>query len=296
MSVDVADDRNSGRVTAPSSNIFANTGGRPIFNMSLHLYSLSTFEPHPLAAQPILDVPLDLYRQQIYLDFQICDDGLFVMSRKNRGVRDTLVGFQWTSGRVVMALQAAPTQSFTSFVLLSPSSFVIPTIVQRIDASLGRITDLQDVSDITFTYTLDLYTFPSFALLPVEELPRTPHIPTLCTMVKLPDFDYDLINNVAPPMTAIRTDPPPRHQYASYPLHAPPPFRPDPESGIAVIEIHTGTVDVHYVMIMQKEALLSRLPAHQPPAGTKPTEVEWDAFSPEVRVFGPDIDEAGKWK
>ncbi|KAL1412093.1 hypothetical protein Q8F55_003090 [Vanrija albida] len=282
--------QNSGRVVPPVDHPYANTSGRPIFTMYLHLFSLTTFEPHPLAAQPVLEFPFDLYAQSIHLDFQICDDALFVMYRRNRGMRDTLIGYQWTSGRVVVALEAASTQSFTSFVLLSPTSFVIPTVVQRIDATLGRIADITDLSDITFAYSLNVYSFPSFSGVPLEELPATAYTPVPVSVVQLPDFSYDLNRGIPPPMTTIRTDPPPRHQYATHPLHAPPPFRPDPESGIAVVEVHTGT-DAHYVMILHKAALQQHVPERLPAKDAPVPVVPWESIAPSVRVFGPDVEE-----
>lgn len=69
-------------------------------SMHIHLLSLSTFEPHPRAAHPVLRWPTGLSRRKVTLGFQICDDGLFVMSHNQHiSVNDQINGWQWTTGR-----------------------------------------------------------------------------------------------------------------------------------------------------------------------------------------------------
>jgi hypothetical protein len=71
--------------------------------MYFHLLSLSTFEPHPRAAQAIVAWPMTLPRRRISLGFQICDDGLFVLNHKlPGGAHDQVCGWQWTTGRLAV--------------------------------------------------------------------------------------------------------------------------------------------------------------------------------------------------
>jgi hypothetical protein len=69
--------------------------------MLFHILTLSTFEPHPLAAESILTWPETLSRPRISLGFQIADDGLFVLKHNGgrNGSADQLYGWQWTTGR-----------------------------------------------------------------------------------------------------------------------------------------------------------------------------------------------------
>lgn len=72
------------------------------YSMLFHLLTLSSFEPHPLAAEPILTWPEALSRPRISLGFQIADDGLFVLRHNGGGPlgpADQLCGWQWTTGR-----------------------------------------------------------------------------------------------------------------------------------------------------------------------------------------------------
>ena len=71
--------------------------------MHFHLLALSSFEPHPRAADTILDWPLTMQRREISLGFQICDDGFFVLKHNTRhGPHDQLCGWQWTTGRLAV--------------------------------------------------------------------------------------------------------------------------------------------------------------------------------------------------
>lgn len=74
--------------------------------MFIHLLSLSTFEPHPLAQDPMLQFPVALPDRNIHLDFQILDDMIHVMSKameeehSNERIPDHIIGWQWTTGRL----------------------------------------------------------------------------------------------------------------------------------------------------------------------------------------------------
>lgn len=69
--------------------------------MFFHLLALSTFEPHPLARDKIIEWPGTIPRRQVQLGFQICDDGFFVLNHNiPGGAHDQLCGWQWTSGRL----------------------------------------------------------------------------------------------------------------------------------------------------------------------------------------------------
>lgn len=71
--------------------------------MHFHLLTLSTFQPHPRAAETILDWPLTMARRKISLGFQICDDGFFVLNHNiPGGPHDQLCGWQWTTGRLAV--------------------------------------------------------------------------------------------------------------------------------------------------------------------------------------------------
>ena len=83
-----------------SSYRSAGAGRRPgQWSMHLHLLSLSTYEPHPRARNPCLDWPFPFQSSSVQLAFQICDDGLFVMSMNQRREQSAqLTGWQWTTG------------------------------------------------------------------------------------------------------------------------------------------------------------------------------------------------------
>lgn len=71
--------------------------------MYIHLVTLSTFEPHPRAKVPVLKWPETLARPRVTLNFQICDDGLFVMLNNSfDGPVDSILGWQWTTGHHAM--------------------------------------------------------------------------------------------------------------------------------------------------------------------------------------------------
>ena len=83
--------------------------------MCFHFLSLSTFEPHPRAANPTLEWPVTLHRKKVSLGFQICDDGFFVLNHNSPGGPDDQVcGWQWTTGRLAVVSRdssAVPTKA-----------------------------------------------------------------------------------------------------------------------------------------------------------------------------------------
>jgi len=71
------------------------------YSMRLHLLTISTFEPHPLAREEELIWPEPLSRPRVVLGFQICDDGLYVLKHNMSGPSPgRLCGWQWTTGRL----------------------------------------------------------------------------------------------------------------------------------------------------------------------------------------------------
>lgn len=72
--------------------------------MYIHLLSLTDFDMHPEAAVPVLEWPLPLTRRVISLEFQICDDNLFIMNKARQGSR--LVGWNWRKGKQIMVSRA----------------------------------------------------------------------------------------------------------------------------------------------------------------------------------------------
>ena len=286
--------------------------------MNFHLLTLSTFEPHPRAEHPILTWPMPFGRHRVSLCFQICDDGLFVLHHNNpRGPHDQLCGWQWTTGRLAVVsgpfswyykltsqtLRANPTMSFESFVLLTPSSFVIPVIITHLDAALDIGDELDNPADLSWTHHLHIYAFPPLATAPLSPgdplLP--PHTAVPVAILDMPAFHIDIFANIPPPRLSIRTDPPPRHTFPSHPEHAPPAFAPDPESGVIIMEVHCQVPleepderDPHFVIALLKKTLIQYLPAPTSPllrsAFPRPAPViEWNRLAPSVRMFGPDM-------
>lgn len=91
-------------VCRKSDNSTANPRVPSPWTMNLHLLSLSTCEPHPLAQEPVLKYPVDMPRRAVHLDFQILDDMIHVMSKEMKGgeekIPEHIVGWQWTTGRI----------------------------------------------------------------------------------------------------------------------------------------------------------------------------------------------------
>ncbi|GFZ49682.1 hypothetical protein JCM24511_07084 [Saitozyma sp. JCM 24511] len=272
--------------------------------MVIHLLSLSTFEPHPRASRPVLEWPVPLYRRKISLGFQICDDGLFILHHNQPGPsHDMVCGWQWTTGRLAVTLRAFPTMSFESFVLLTPWSFVVPSVLAHLDPQSFLHERLDDPSDLTWTHHLHLYAFPPFSSTePADgsDPHPPPHTATHVATIDLLPFHVDPMHDMPPPRLNIRTDPPPRHSFPTHPKDSPMQFHPDPESGLCVMEIlcqMPGGRDPHYVMCFPKSALTQYLPAPTSPllrqAFPRPAPVvPWSTLAPNVRLFGPDLEQA----
>ncbi|ORX37649.1 hypothetical protein BD324DRAFT_579245 [Kockovaella imperatae] len=277
------------------------------WTMHLHLMSLSTFEPHPLARQSVLDWPWTLGRQSVNLAFQICDDGLYVLSmNQSNETSGTLCGWQWTTGWRAISLRSAGTVSFESFVLLTPTSFAVPVVMTHLDMTSGALGELNNPIDLSFTHHIQLYAFPPFSSTDVpaanssEPMPP-PRTPTHIKTIDLPDFYYDLVAGIGPPRLDIRTDPPPRTTFPTFQDGHIQPFVPDPKTGLIIMNVtcqnagEFSEIDVHFVICMLKETLTKHLPPPTSPLLTKEfarpsTVVRWESIQDDVRIFGPDIE------
>ncbi|WVF68505.1 hypothetical protein IAT40_003272 [Kwoniella sp. CBS 6097] len=271
------------------------------FTLHLHLLTLSTFTPHPLASKPVLDWPVTMASRVHSLGFQICDDGLFVLRNNSSGMKDHLCGWQWTTGRLAVTLKPAAVSTFESFVLLTPSSFIIPSVATRLRPDSLIQDDLADARDLEFSHHLLLFAFPPFSSIPLKEGDPhpPPHNAIHVTTIDLPKFHVDLDNDLPPPRMTVRTDPPPRYTFPTHPPEMPQPFLPDPESGTIIVEFYCQPLNElfgrvpHYVLFAHKKTLLAYLPAPTSPllfqAFPRPAPVlSWNTIAPKVRMIGPD--------
>jgi hypothetical protein len=276
--------------------------------MEFHLYSLSTFKPHPKAEKHIIEFPHRLNARSIMLDFQICDDALYVMSKGmgmfggEDGLPDLLYGWQWTTGRVHVKLQAPEQVSFESLVLLTPSSFCIPTAIARVGDGVVAPNDLTPATfrQLHWTHHLQLYAYPPLA----DHAPAGPWTAQHVATIDMPRIKNRFLEGVPPMQMTIRTDPPPRTFNSPYPLHAPPPYLPDPESGVAIITftLQHGFLpmrhpemppDPMFTLIVPKKTLAAHLPEPSSPllreSYSEPvTVVPFDSLAPDCRFLGPD--------
>ncbi|WVR08002.1 hypothetical protein IAU60_005046 [Kwoniella sp. DSM 27419] len=280
----------------------ANVGRTASYTLYIHLLTLSTFSPHPLAAKAVLEWPTTLGSTSSSLGFQICDDGLFIL-RNNAPAHqgDHLCGWQWTTGRLAVTLKPSGVSTFESFILLSPSAFVIPTVVTRLRADSLIQDNLADPRDLEFSHHLQLYAFPPFSAVTLKEgEPHPPpHAASHVATIDLPKFLVDLEHELPPPRMTIRTDPPPRHTFPTHPPEMPQPFLPDPESGLIILEFYCQPFEgifgaqPHYVLFAHKKTLLAYLPAPTSPllfqAFPRPAPViAWNTVAPKVRMIGPE--------
>ncbi|WRT69747.1 uncharacterized protein IL334_006738 [Kwoniella shivajii] len=271
--------------------------------LHIHLLTLSTFQPHPLAAQSTLDWPVTLHTRVSALGFQICDDGLYVLRNNSSGSKDHLVGWQWTTGRMALTLKAPAVSTFESFILLTPTSFLIPSVHTRLRPDSLIQDDLADARDLIFTHHLHIYAFPPFSTSQIKEGEPLPpaHSPTHIAVIDLPKFLIDLDEDLPPPRMTIRTDPPPRSQFPSHPKENPQQFIPDPESGIIIMEFYCQPLNAifgqnnrpHFVLFSLKKTFLAYLPAPTSPllvqAFPRPAPViKWKSIADKVRFIGPD--------
>ncbi|WWC73627.1 uncharacterized protein I206_107599 [Kwoniella pini CBS 10737] len=269
------------------------------FSLHLHLLTLSTFQPHPKAAKHILDWPVNLVTRISSLGFQICDDGLYVLRNNNGGAKDHLVGWQWTTGRMAVTLKPPAVATFESFILLTPTSFLIPSVRTRLQPNSVIQDDLADPRDLLFSHHLHIYAFPPFSSTQPKEGESIPpaHTPTQIAIIDLPEFEIDLEEDLPPPRLTIRTDPPPRHTFPQYPIENIQQFVPDPTSGIIIIEFYCQPLQnhtkPHFVLFSLKKTFAAYLPAPTSPlllqAFPRPAPViKWESIAPKVRFIGPD--------
>jgi hypothetical protein len=193
--------------------------------------------------------------------------------------------------------------SFESFVLLSPWSFIIPTIVTHLDITSPNQDDPGDVSDLSWTHHLYIYAFPplSSTIINAGEPVPPPHTAVHVKTFDLPPFLVNIERGIPPPRMSIRADPPPRITPPTHPDGSQAPFQPLPESGIYIIELYCQMPDTlpHYQIFMEKATMLQYLPSPDSAllrtAFPRPAvPVPWTDLAPKVRMFGPDLDPSCK--
>lgn len=272
--------------------------------MKFHLLSLTTFERHPRARNGVLQWPVPITRRAVQLEFQICDDGFYVLKKGgHQDDSEQIVGWQWTTGRLAVVAKPPHSASFEALILLTPSSFVVPTVVTHINAEIEAVDGELDVDAVlSWTHHLRLYAFPPLANYtpdPDSPEPAAPaHTAVHIATVDLPKFFTALNQNIPPPRLTLRCDPPPRQTFPTHPSSAssgPAPFIPDPSTGIFVLEFYCqhpdpDVEDPHFVMIFLKDTLLRLLPPADSPLLTmafhRPAPiVAWETIAPEVRLF-----------
>ncbi|BEJ12414.1 hypothetical protein CspHIS471_0208740 [Cutaneotrichosporon sp. HIS471] len=276
--------------------------------MEFHLFSLTTYQPHSKAERHIIEFPQRLTLDEIMLDFQICDNALYIMS-KGTGMfggpnspNDVLYGWDWTTGRLHVSLEAPEHVSFESFVLPTPSSFCITATVARLpDATLAPDDLTPDAfRQLFWTHHLYLYAFPPLADQPENGPWTAQHVST----IDMPPIKNKFLQGVPPMAMTIRTDPPPRTFNSPYPLHAPPPYLPDPESGVAIITftLQQGLLPMinpelpenpMFTLIVLKSTLAKLLPEPTSPllkqTFSRPVPVvPFKHLAPDCRLLGPD--------
>jgi hypothetical protein len=97
------------------------TRARRHFSMHFHLLSLSTNQSHPKAAVNPIEWPTALAKKEVSLSFQICDDGLYILSQRNQlEGTDRLCGWQWTTGRHAVVSQSSIRASMV--LIIDPST------------------------------------------------------------------------------------------------------------------------------------------------------------------------------
>ena len=193
-------------------------------------------------------------------------------------------------------------KSFESFILLTPCALAIPTVCTRIELGpeVEPLGQGHRAARITTTHHIELYSFPPLSTLAdVPEDSSPPFRPVHVTTINLPGFGSERGALAAPPRLSIRADPPPRHTFPTHPVGNPARFVPTPESGLVVVEVHSQTLEFHYVLCILKSTLLQYLPplstsqldfSDAPPV----LSIEWDDIAPYVRLFGPEEEPSGK--
>ncbi|CAK9784540.1 hypothetical protein CC85DRAFT_283040 [Cutaneotrichosporon oleaginosum] len=279
----------------------------PKMIMEFHLYSLSTFEPHPKAEKHIIEFPQHLDGEDIALDFQICDNALYVLSKgpgmlgRDDSPADVLYGWEWPTGRLHVSIEAPDHISFESFVLLTASSFCVTATVARVSNGELAPDDLtpEAFRELYWTHHLHLYAFP-----PISDHPAgAPWTAQHVSVINMPSINNRFLRGIPPMQMSIRTDPPPRTFNSPYPMHAPPPYLPDPESGVAIVTFvqQRGFFPLNpllptaptFTLIVAKATLAKLLPEPTSPllkqTFSRPVPVvPFSRLAPDCRFFGPD--------
>lgn len=183
--------------------------------------------------------------------------------------------------------------------MLTPWSFVVPTIVTHLDPTSGNQDDLDDPSDLSWTHHLHIYAFAPFSTIRLQ--PGEPHPPPHSAVhiktIDLPRFLVDFPRQIPPPRLSIRADPPPRYSPPTHPEGRQAPFHPDPKSGIFIIDIYGQMPEPqqqpHYQIVLLKSVLLPYLPSPDSSLLTtgyprQAAVVPWANIAPKVRMFIPD--------
>lgn len=188
--------------------------------------------------------------------------------------------------------------------MLTPWSFVVPTIVTHLDLESPNQGDPGDPSDLSWTHHLYMYAFPPMSSIKVKQGEPVPphHTAVHVKTLDLPHFLVDIPRLIPPPRLSIRSDPPPRHELPTHPEGMQVPFQPTPESGILIIEVYCQMPDrmPHYQIITLKSTLTHYLPSPDSPllrtAFSRPAvPVPWAELAPKVRMWGPDLDPSRKY-
>lgn len=200
--------------------------------------------------------------------------------------------------------------TFESFILLSPSSLVIPAVVSGVDPDSDIQHQLENGDDLIFRHELRLYAFPPLSTIstpaPGSSAPvPPPHAGTHVATLDLPEFYTNLGRNIPPPRLIIRADPPPRRTLPTHPLGVTglQQFVPEPTSGVVVVEFLCQMPDMmvnpHYVMLVMKEYLssfcLMSMAAIQSQVFPRQAPViAWETIRHHVRLFGPNLRQSCK--
>ncbi|WVF71624.1 hypothetical protein IAT40_006432 [Kwoniella sp. CBS 6097] len=227
-----------------------------------HLLSLSTFQPHPLAALPTLDFPP--FTQAI-MDtrqlLQVMGDTLLVLVSRYApawvlaglglglgalggwGHEEEIVAWNWKTGKVLSRLSLPENGWFSSFALLSPTTFMI-TSTSNISPVMPSEPRAQGS---VFPPVIQIYSFapdPNNPITPVQPLDTDPMDdttprPVLLAQLELPKFALGVM------ITAfdVRPDPAfPPHQPGTSANPSPTlgkgkPFTQDPAKGVLVFDL-----------------------------------------------------------
>ncbi|WVO16342.1 hypothetical protein L204_104017 [Cryptococcus depauperatus] len=223
-----------------------------------HLLTMSTFVPHPLASLPILEFPppvtpmLPRSRQLL----QIMGDTLAILVAKynpvwglldafnidplaleHRTQEEEIVVWNWKLGRVLSRLPFTFKSWFSSFALLSPTTFIVTSTSLTCPSASPQPSDKRPTIQI-----YSILTNPSHTIIPVQPLENevmddtTPR-PVLLAVLEMPELreQMEVIE------FEIRPDPPfpPKTPSGSHELTLVKnkPFTQDPNKGIVIFNL-----------------------------------------------------------